>query len=120
MLYNLAMILPTDSAFIGAENHQDDQEEKANELFLRQVEITLEMIKNKKWAEKLMADELFYALPKDEQRKIIRIAASDPEGEFINILKILKPVLGEEGLKNILDMIGPDNAFLPLIKQAWD
>lgn len=114
------MILPTDSQFIGAEKQQENEQDQAIALFLRQVEITLEMIKNKKWAEKLMSDELFYALPKDEQRKIIRIASEDPEGEFMKIMKTIKPVLGKEGIQNILDMIGPDNEFLPLIKQAWD
>ena len=112
------MILPIEGAFIG--EVQPAEEEDTIALFLLEVELVLKAIKHKEWAKKLMEDEMFYALPKEEKVKIHRIANGDPEGDFQGVMKSIKPLLGEDGVKNILNMIGPDNEFLPLIKQAWD
>ena len=119
MLYNLAMILPTEGPYIG-EEVQPASEDEAIALFLLEVEVAMTSIKHKEWAKKLMEDEMFFALPKEEKNKLCRIASSDPEGDFVEVMKAIKPLLGLKGMKNILETINPDNKFLPLIKQAWE
>jgi hypothetical protein len=119
VLYNLAMILPTEGPYIG-EEVQPASEDEAIALFLLEVELAMTAIKHKEWAKKLMEDEMFYALPKEEKVKIHRIANGDPEGDFQGVMKSIKPLLGLNGVKKILETINPDNEFLPLIKQAWD
>jgi len=119
VLYNLAMILPTEGPYIG-EEVQPASEDEAIALFLLEVEVAMTSIKHKEWAKKLMEDEMFFSLPKEEKAKIHRIANGDPEGDFQKVMKSIKPLLGLKGMKNILETINPDNEFLPLIKQAWE
>ena len=113
------MILPTEGPYIG-EEVQPASEDEAIALFLLEVELAMTSIKHKEWAKKLMEDEMFFALPKEEKAKIHRIANGDPEGDFVEVMKSIKPLLGLKGMKNILNSISPDNEFLPLIKQAWE